>query len=107
MRTSGMIPYITPRQIATESSSVPKSVMNTMVGGYVFAASFPAHAPEGESVSKRIASVTETVFRTRNCSRRIEDEIIHFSLSQVQQRDVSGFYLRLANKRPYIFTLEH
>ena len=26
--------YITPRQIATESSTTPKSVMNTMVGGY-------------------------------------------------------------------------
>ena len=30
MRTSGMMPYITPRQIATESSTTPKSVMNTM-----------------------------------------------------------------------------
>jgi hypothetical protein len=34
MRTSGMMEYITPRQIATESSTVPKSVMKTMVGGY-------------------------------------------------------------------------
>src|SRR5689334_954591 len=29
-----MIEYITPRQIATESSTMPKSVMNTIVGGY-------------------------------------------------------------------------
>src|SRR5205807_4483656 len=34
MRTSGMIEYITPRQSATESSTKPKSVMNTIVGGY-------------------------------------------------------------------------
>ena len=34
MRTSGMIEYITPLQIATESSTTPKSVMKTIVGGY-------------------------------------------------------------------------
>jgi hypothetical protein len=32
MRTSGTMEYITPLQIATESSTVPKSVMKTMVG---------------------------------------------------------------------------
>src|SRR6266436_182185 len=80
MRTSGMIPYITPRQIATESSSTPKSVMNTMVGGYFCVASFAAHAPDGEIVSTRIASVTAMVFRTQNCQRRTENEIINFSL---------------------------
>src|SRR5436190_21867015 len=37
MRTSGMTEYITPRQMATESSSVPKSVMKTMVGAYFLA----------------------------------------------------------------------
>ena len=35
MRTSGMIEYITPRQMATESSTTPKSVMKTMVCGYL------------------------------------------------------------------------
>src|SRR5579864_4151219 len=34
MRTSGMMEYITPLQIGTESSTVPKSVIKTMVGGY-------------------------------------------------------------------------
>jgi hypothetical protein len=34
-----MTEYITPRQIATESSTTPKSVMKTMVGGYFWAAS--------------------------------------------------------------------
>jgi hypothetical protein len=29
-----MIEYITPRQIATESSTTPKSVMKTIVCGY-------------------------------------------------------------------------
>src|SRR4029077_10874633 len=37
MRTSGMTEYITPRQMATESSSTPKSVMKTMVGAYFLA----------------------------------------------------------------------
>src|SRR5437879_902105 len=80
MRTSGMIPYITTRQIATESSSTPKSVMNTMVGGYFCAASFAAHASEGESVSKRIASVTAIVLRTQPRPGLTEDEMINFSL---------------------------
>src|SRR5215469_16315728 len=39
MRTSGMMPYITPRHSATESSTRPKSVMNTIVGGYFPSAS--------------------------------------------------------------------
>src|ERR1700704_2144915 len=34
MRRFGVMLYITPLQIATESSSTPKSVMKTMVGGY-------------------------------------------------------------------------
>ena len=47
MRTSGAIEYITPLQIATESSTVPKSVMKTMVGiallSEALAARLPAH----------------------------------------------------------------
>src|SRR5579864_2368915 len=39
MRTSGMMEYITPRQMATESSNTPKSVMKTIVGGYFCATS--------------------------------------------------------------------
>ena len=42
MRTSGMMEYITPRQSATESSTTPKSVMNTIVGGYFCAGSLAA-----------------------------------------------------------------
>src|ERR1019366_1141840 len=33
MRRLGVMPYMTPLQRATESSTTPKSVMNTMVGG--------------------------------------------------------------------------
>src|SRR5882724_7184711 len=33
MRRFGVIPYMTPLQRATESSTVPKSVMKTTVGG--------------------------------------------------------------------------
>src|SRR5208337_4516675 len=33
MRRFGAMPYITPLQSATESSSTPKSVMKTIVGG--------------------------------------------------------------------------
>src|SRR5450432_2975589 len=39
IRTSGATEYITPLQRATESSTTPKSVMKTMVGGYLLAAS--------------------------------------------------------------------
>src|SRR4029077_15188952 len=35
MRKFGVIPYMTPLQRATESSTVPKSVMKTTVGGYL------------------------------------------------------------------------
>src|SRR6266478_5648401 len=35
MRRFGVMPYMTPLQRATESSSVPKSVMKTTVGGYL------------------------------------------------------------------------
>src|SRR5579863_7553794 len=42
IRTSGIIPYITPRHSATESSTTPKSVIKTIVGGYFRAASLPA-----------------------------------------------------------------
>ena len=34
MRTLGMTEYITPLQMGTESSTVPKSVIKTIVGGY-------------------------------------------------------------------------
>src|SRR5713101_3863183 len=35
MRRFGVMPYMTPLQRATESSTVPKSVMKTTVGGYL------------------------------------------------------------------------
>src|SRR5579864_5983227 len=54
MRTSGMMPYITPRQMATESSTTPKSVMNTIVGGYFCAAS-AAQTRTGTAASTNIA----------------------------------------------------
>src|SRR5579864_3224743 len=99
-----MMPYITPRQIATESSSTPKSVMKTMVGGYFCAASFAAQAPEGESVSKRITSVTAMVFRTQNCPGLTEDEIINFSLLSKFSNEMFLDFTR-ANKHPEIFPL--
>src|SRR5579862_1784050 len=52
MRTDGITPYITPRQSATESSTTPKSVMNTIVGGYF--ASLPLAAWEGAAMVERI-----------------------------------------------------
>src|SRR5215831_8614850 len=69
MRTSGMIPYITPRQIATESSTTPKSVMKTMVGGYFCVPSLPAHRRDGTATArvsartKRMAARNSIVFR--------------------------------------------
>src|SRR6516225_6983651 len=44
MRTTGRIEYITPLQMVTESSTVPKSVMKTMVGGYLGTGAPCAHA---------------------------------------------------------------
>src|SRR5215469_15535457 len=83
MRTSGIIPYITPRQIATESSTTPKSVMNTIVGGYLRDESLAAHAPQEAIIISIIASATMIVLPERNSPRRTEDEFIQFSSSSV------------------------
>src|SRR6201987_3473538 len=48
MRKSGNIEDITPLQIGTEPSTGPKSVMNTMVGGYFAAADCCAGAKVGK-----------------------------------------------------------
>jgi ribosomal protein L14 len=72
-----------------------------MVGGYFCVASFAAHAPDGENFSKRITTVMAIVFRTRNCPRRTDDEIINFSLlSQFSNEGFLGCSPRSANKHP-------
>ena len=59
MRASGAIEYITPLQMATESSTVPKSLMNTIVGGYFSACSCvaakAAHSAKTSSETERTA----------------------------------------------------
>jgi hypothetical protein len=55
------MPYITPRQIATESSTIPKSVMNTMLGGYFWADSVAARDGAGAAAA---ASITNTKAKT-------------------------------------------
>src|SRR6266850_3743890 len=47
------MPYITPLQIATESSSTPKSVMKTMVGGYFGAVCCAGTCPRSISTANR------------------------------------------------------
>ncbi len=81
MRTSGMMPYITPRQIATESSTTPKSVMNTMVGGYFAAASFAALAGIGTAASSTTTIIHPIICRSPNSRLRLENEVIGFFLS--------------------------
>src|SRR3954453_15967360 len=76
MRTVGMIPYITPRQIATESSTTPKSVMNTMVGGYFPGESLAARDCPAVA-SSRTASTKTLAFRTLTCFCGIEDELMY------------------------------
>src|ERR1700721_1960470 len=57
MRTSGMIEYITPLQIATESATPPKSVMNTIVCGYfAFCAPANGEGPSSSTTSTTMAS---------------------------------------------------
>src|SRR5215469_1104552 len=83
MRTSGAIPYITPRQIATESSTTPKSVINTIVGGYFSA----ARLAEGMLTSRTSITATATVFPTLNRIESIDDELISpHSLLQCDNR---------------------
>src|ERR1700722_20886343 len=53
MRTSGMIEYITPLQGATESSTTPKSVINTIVGGYFCAC--PTENPASRAMTANTA----------------------------------------------------
>src|ERR1700733_1848480 len=61
IRTVGMMPYITPRHSATESSTKPKSVMNTIVGGY-----FSADSVAAQDGTARISKIiTAKTIRTR------------------------------------------
>src|SRR6266567_6990952 len=58
MRRFGVMPYMTPLQRATESSTVPKSVMKTMVGGYVDAGwSADRRLPSRKSATNPIKNV--------------------------------------------------
>src|ERR1700704_906231 len=63
MRRFGVMPYITPRQRATESSTVPKSVMKTTVGGYCEADGWAARKFPSSSNASRIRSVARQVGR--------------------------------------------
>src|SRR5258708_7669728 len=65
MRTSGMMEYMTPRQMATASSRTPKSVMKTMVGGYFCAGGAVANAKAHRLASKSKASIGMTSRRWR------------------------------------------
>src|SRR5579871_2192133 len=66
MRASGEMEYITPRQIATESSTTPKSVMKTIVCGYFRAASA---ACMGTAASKRTGHDPRGNGQPCRCSR--------------------------------------
>src|SRR5271155_5393394 len=70
IRNSGAMEYITPLQMATESSIVPKSVMNTTVGGP--AEAFPASAGfPRQNTHSRISSRKYGLPRLRNSSINI------------------------------------
>src|SRR6266550_2241384 len=59
MRRFGVMPYMTPLQRATESSTVPKSVMKTTVGGYLDAGCAAARKPPSTSASSKRQVVGE------------------------------------------------
>ena len=65
MRNSGAIEYITPLQRATESSTTPKSVMKTTVGGAFDPASCALATPTMLTSSRTSAAVL------RECKRQI------------------------------------
>src|SRR5215472_8430252 len=76
MRTSGIIPYITPRQIATESSTTPKSVMKTMVGGYFCVPSLAARTCGDTTNGKVSARTKRTPARNPIAFRKDKENII-------------------------------
>ena len=59
MRKSGVIEYITPRQIATESSTVPKSVMKTTVGGALVRGAWADSVLERPSTTSSSTNTTD------------------------------------------------
>src|SRR5262249_28103441 len=86
MRTLGMIPYITPRQIATESSSTPKSVMNTIVAGYFDpSAARDVMGPAISTKKTRISTVARCKLRSK---ARREDKIIQSPLPDNLKKNV-------------------
>src|SRR6476646_9043258 len=90
MRTSGRMPYITPRQIATESSSTPKSVMKTIVGGYFCVPSFAAQAWTGTADNSTTSARIEITARNTSPQQRNEEFIPSFlGLESVVSRPMS------------------
>src|SRR5579872_3128038 len=73
-RTSGITEYITPRQIATESSTTPKSVINTIVGGYFCVGSL-ASTGCATAVSRKRTTLTAMPNRVESFFLR-RDEVI-------------------------------
>src|SRR5215472_833834 len=73
MRTSGMMPYITPRHSATESSTRPKFVMNTIVGGY-FPSASAAREPAEAIANRNNNTLAARLTRTALCLRTHDDD---------------------------------
>jgi hypothetical protein len=74
MRTSGEIEYITPLQIATESSTVPKSVMKTMVG--IDLPDVLSEALAGRLPGHRISNIKTTKQRDGLLPRKLSLSIV-------------------------------
>src|SRR5579862_2913950 len=70
MRTSGMTEYITPRHSATESSTTPKSVMNTIVGGYFCTVSLARADCVVRNAPSKSAPRTISAWRNENLELR-------------------------------------
>src|SRR5579872_1211723 len=97
MRTSGMIEYITPRQIATESSTTPKSVMKTIVCGY-----FPLCAPANvENISRNASNKnfsSELRFPSITCDRAVllpMSRVLLLRVECVGQPEYSDYYAHI------------
>jgi hypothetical protein len=69
------MPYITPRQMATESSTTPKSVMNTIVGGYFWPDSVAARDGAGAAI-RRKNTAARTIARRGERFRLLCGEIM-------------------------------
>ena len=90
MRSSGAIEYITPLQSATESSTTPKSVMKTTVGG-AGAGGLGADCPAGEqnrrkNPSRNVRQATGGIV----CLRIGKRKVVYWSWKKMQNQQVRG-----------------